>query len=169
MSVYGTGPMRLAIPRFSCRYGYLLCQISRGISVLSGLGRPTPLQPTVPSVGGSVTPGSRRILHCGVRNLYRIAIRSPSRVSVRSRLTLIRLALFRNPWAFGARVSLARCRYSCLHLLFRTLQGTSRNPILRRPECSPTGAMRTARLRLRPYARSSSTRARSTSELLRTL
>ena len=41
--------------------------------------------------------------------------------------------------------------------------------ILRRPECSPTGAIRTARLRLRPYARSSSTRARSTSELLRTL
>ena len=154
--------MRLAIPRFSCRYGYLLCQISRGISVLSGLGRPTPLQPTVPSVGGSVTPGSRRILHCGVRNLYRIAIRSPSRVSVRSRLTLIRLALFRNPWAFGARVSLARCRYSCLHFHLPV-------NIHRRHQCSPTDPFGSHVFGAVLYARSSSTRHRSTSELLRTL
>ena len=157
--------MRLAIPRFSCRYGYLLCQISRGISVLSGLGRPTPLQPTVPSVGGSVTPGSRRILHCGVRNLYRIAIRSPSRVSVRSRLTLIRLALFRNPWAFGARVSLARCRYSCLHFPPAHLPVN----IHRRHQCSPTDPCGSHVFGAVLYARSSSTRHRSTSELLRTL
>ena len=162
--------MRLAIPRFSCRYGYLLCQISRGISVLSGLGRPTPLQPTVPSVGGSVTPGSRRILHCGVRNLYRIAIRSPSRVSVRSRLTLIRLALFRNPWAFGARVSLARCRYSCLHFLFAPLQHTSRYAFSADANAPlPIVSIRSQVFGAVLDARSSSTRHRSTSELLRTL
>ena len=65
-------------------------------------------------------------LYGGLRNINRIAIRCPFRVPVRSRLTLIRLALFRNPWAFGARVSLARCRYSCLHFLFAPLQTASR-------------------------------------------
>ena len=48
------------------------------------------------------------------------------RVLVRPRLTLIRLALIRNPWPSGVRVSHPHCRYLCLHLLFRTLQNTSR-------------------------------------------
>ena len=50
------------------------------------------------------------------------------RVLVRPRLTLIRLALIRNPWPSGVRVSHPHCRYLCLHLLFRTLQNTSRYP-----------------------------------------
>ena len=107
--------MRLAQLRFSCRYGYLRCHVVRGLRVLSGLALATPLQPPVPSEGGSVTPGSRTCLHGGLRNLNRIPIRFPPRVSVRPRLTLIRLALFRNPWAFGARVSLARCRFVVTH------------------------------------------------------
>ena len=44
------------------------------------------------------------------------------RVLVRPRLTLIRLALIRNPWPSGVGVSHPHCRYLCLHLLFRTLQ-----------------------------------------------
>ena len=48
------------------------------------------------------------------------------RVLVRPRLTLIRLALIRNPWPFGVRVSHPHCRYLCLHLLFRTLENTLR-------------------------------------------
>ena len=48
------------------------------------------------------------------------------RLSLRSRLTLIRLALIRNPWSFGGRVSRPSCRYLSLHLLFRFLQLTSR-------------------------------------------
>ena len=162
--------MRLPQLRFSCRYGYLRCHVVRGLRVLSGLALATPLQPPVPSEGGSVTPGSRTCLHGGLRNLNRIPIRFPPRVSVRPRLTLIRLALFRNPWAFGARVSLARCRYSCLHFLFRTLQSASRQAF---------DAVRNAPLPLLIRAvpgfgagldaRSSSTRHRSTSELLRTL
>ena len=48
------------------------------------------------------------------------------RVRLRTRLTLIRLALIRNPWTSGVRVSHPHCRYLCLHLLFHTLQQTSR-------------------------------------------
>ena len=47
------------------------------------------------------------------------------RLSLRSRLTLIRLALIRNPWSFGGRVSRLHYRYFYLHLLFRTLQPAS--------------------------------------------
>ena len=47
------------------------------------------------------------------------------RVRLRTRLTLIRLALIRNPWTSGVEVSHLHCRYLCLHLLFRTLQQTS--------------------------------------------
>ena len=48
------------------------------------------------------------------------------RVRLRTRLTLIRLALIRNPWTSGVGVSHPHCRYLCLHLLFHTLQQTSR-------------------------------------------
>ena len=45
-----------------------------------------------------------------------------SRLSLRARLTLIRLALIRKPWSCGEGVSRPLCRYLCLHLLFRDLQ-----------------------------------------------
>ena len=45
---------------------------------------------------------------------------------LRSRLTLNRLALFRNPWSFGEGVSRPLYRYLYLHLLFRHLQQVSR-------------------------------------------
>ena len=48
------------------------------------------------------------------------------RRGVRSRLTLIRLALIRNPWSSGEGVSRPLCRYLYLHLLFRHLQPVSR-------------------------------------------
>ena len=44
------------------------------------------------------------------------------RLSLRSRLTLIRLALIRKPWSFGGGVSRPPYRYSYLHLLFHALQ-----------------------------------------------
>ena len=47
------------------------------------------------------------------------------RLSLRSRLTLIRLALIRKPWSFGVEVSRLHYRYLYLHLLFRTLQPAS--------------------------------------------
>ena len=48
------------------------------------------------------------------------------RLSLRSRLTLIRLALIRKPWSFGEGVSHPLYRYLYLHLLFHTLQQSSR-------------------------------------------
>ena len=47
------------------------------------------------------------------------------RLILRSRLTLIRLALIRNPWSFGEEVSRFLYRYLYLHLLFHTLQQRS--------------------------------------------
>ena len=44
------------------------------------------------------------------------------RPRLRSRLTLRRLALRRNPWTFGESVSHTLCRYSCQHSHFRYLQ-----------------------------------------------
>ena len=47
------------------------------------------------------------------------------RLCLRSRLTLIRLALIRNPWSYGEEVSRLLYRYLYLHLLFRPLQQRS--------------------------------------------
>ena len=48
-----------------------------------------------------------------------------SRLVLRSRLTLIRLALIRKPWSFGEGVSHPLYRYLYLHLLFRRLHSHS--------------------------------------------
>ena len=48
------------------------------------------------------------------------------RLRLRARLTLIRLALIRNPWSFGERGSRPLYRYLYLHLLFHHLQHSSR-------------------------------------------
>ena len=48
------------------------------------------------------------------------------RLILRTRLTLNRLTLFRKPWSFGERESHPLYRYLYLHLLFQTLQNTSR-------------------------------------------
>ena len=49
------------------------------------------------------------------------------RLTLRSRLTLNRLALFRKPWSFGGGASHPPYRYLFLHLLFHKLQsGLSR-------------------------------------------
>ena len=50
-----------------------------------------------------------------------------SRLGLRARLTLIRLALIRKPWSYGGEVSRLPCRYLYLHLLFRALQHLSRD------------------------------------------
>ena len=48
------------------------------------------------------------------------------RLILRSRLTLIRLALIRKPWSYGGGASHPPYRYSFLHLPFRALQRGSR-------------------------------------------
>ena len=59
-------------------------------------------------------------------NINVVPIDYPLRARLRGRLTLLRLALSRNPWSFGERVSHPLCRYSCQHSHFRYLQPASR-------------------------------------------
>jgi len=85
-----------------------------------------PLKPGIPSPGGPFTPPSPHRSARQCRNVDRLAIGIGLRLSLRTRLTLIRLALIRKPWSIGGRVSRPPCRYSCLHLPFRTLHPSSR-------------------------------------------
>ena len=121
---------------FSWEHGYHRYPIARGRSVLSRLTTwrvlyyatySYPVQRTIPSVRGCVTsPSPHRSLK-GCRNVDRLSIWSALRLPIRPRLNLIRLALIRNPWSFGGRVSRPPCRYLYLHLLFRYLQHGSRH------------------------------------------
>ena len=54
-------------------------------------------------------------------NIYVVPIDYPLRARLRGRLTLLRLALSRNPWSFGERASHPLYRYSCQHSHFRYL------------------------------------------------
>ena len=65
------------------------------------------LQRAIPSARGRVTPRSRPRLHGGRQNLNWLPITLPSRVTLRPRLTLIRLTLFRKPWVFGVDISIS--------------------------------------------------------------
>ena len=56
------------------------------------------------------------------RNINLVPIDYAFRPRLRGRLTLLRLALSRNPWTFGDRVSHPVYRYSCQHSHFRALQ-----------------------------------------------
>ena len=51
-------------------------------------------------------------------NINQLSIDLRFRLGLRTRLTLIRLALIRKPWSFGVRVSRPHYRYLCLHFLF---------------------------------------------------
>ena len=60
---------------------------------------------------------------CRPTNINVVPIDYPLRARLRGRLTLLRLALSRNPWNFGERASHPLNRYSCLHSHFRYLHG----------------------------------------------
>ena len=60
------------------------------------------------------------------RNINLVPIDYGFRPRLRGRLTLRGLALRRNPWTFGDRVSHPVYRYSCQHSHFRYLQHASR-------------------------------------------
>ena len=61
-----------------------------------------------------------------LKNINFIPIDYGFRPRLRSRLTLRRLTLRRNPWTFGESVSHTLYRYSCQHSHFQYLQRTSR-------------------------------------------
>ena len=109
---------------------------------------PPGLHPSTPqSIAGRkchfcVTPLPGACVGTGILN--RFAIGFASRLHLRSRLTLIRLALIRNPWVFGGRVSRPSYRYSCLQFRFHKIHGASQRPLLLRwnaplPLCPPAG------------------------------
>jgi hypothetical protein len=64
----------------------------------------------------------RIAIHSRCWNINQLSIELRFRLALRTRLTLIRLALIRKPWSFGVRVSRPHYRYLCLHLLFHKLQ-----------------------------------------------
>ncbi len=106
MSVYGTGRHTLndsLIFLQACLPALSDCPKTLGTV---GFQSPYGLQRTIPSVRGSVTPRSQRILHSEYRNINRFAIRFASRLLLSPRLTLIRLTLFRKPGVFGVRISI---------------------------------------------------------------
>ena len=72
------------------------------------------------------------------RNINLVPIGYASRPRLRGRLTLRGLALRRNPWTSGERVSHSLCRYSCQHSHFRYLQEPSRVSLHRLTERSAT-------------------------------
>ena len=121
---------------FSWELDYHRCPIVRGRSVLSRFsirggfacpGYTYAVQRTIPSVRGCVTSPSPHRSCKELQNLDCMSIGYALRLLLRSRLTLIRLALIRNPWSFGGRVSRPPYRYLCLHLLFQDLQHASRH------------------------------------------
>ena len=61
------------------------------------------------------------------QNINCVPIDYAFRPRLRGRLTLRRLALRRNPWTFGERVSHPLYRYSCQHSHFRYLQHPSQD------------------------------------------
>ena len=178
VSVYGTGACHLALSGFSREYAPRVYPLGLGLAVLSGLGSPgdfppgalpTPLQRALPSARARFAPPSPLRSGSRCRNLQRLPIGLALRLILRTRLTLIRLALIRNPWSSGGRVSRPPSRYLCLHLLFHPLQHASRHAFdgngmlpYRHPKMARGfGKALHARLLSMP--------AHSTSELLRTL
>ena len=82
------------------------------------------------------------------RNINRVPIDYGFRPRLRGRLTLLRLALNRNPWAFGNSVSHTVCRYSCQHSHFRYLHRSSPIRLHR-----PTERFATTQINLHPQLR----------------
>ena len=106
MSVYGTGRFAL-IDRLIFLQAWLPALSDRPKTLGTvGFQSPYGLQPSIPSDGGSVTPRSQSVLQSEYRNINRFSIMFASRLPLRSRLTLIRLTLFRKPWVFGVNISI---------------------------------------------------------------
>ena len=170
VSVYGTGRIALDeqviflqawLPALSAR------PEPRGTV---GFRSPYGLQPSIPSDGGSVTPRSHSFLQCEYRNINRFSIRFASRLLLRSRLTLIRLALFRKPGVFGVDISISII-VTYAYIFFSRRSSRPHGPPSTLTGMLPYHAPIRCVLSFGDsfHARSSSTHHRSTSELLRTL
>ena len=120
---------------FSWELAYHLYPIVRGRSVLlsstTGVDLPAPVLSTLFNLlfRQQADVSLLRLLVTGMRSNGILTVSSIGcsvRMGLRSRLTLIRLALIRNPWSYGEGVSRSLYRYLYLHLLFQFLQSFSR-------------------------------------------
>ena len=111
-----------SLPVHLCRFRVRSC---------GGLFPGTPKQPDQ-SVKIELPSGSVTI--SWPRNINLVPIDYAFRPRLRGRLTLLRLALSRNPWTFGDRVSHPVCRYSCQHSRFRTLHRSLTGRLHRRDQ-----------------------------------
>ena len=135
-----------------------------------GFQSPYGLQRGLPSPRAGFTPRSLTLLHDMFRNFDRMSITCPSRVPLSSRLTLIRLALFRKPWVFGEGVSTPFVvTYAYIFFSGRSSTPHGRTFFAVRNAPLPLVIQRVHGFGGSLDARSSSTQRRSTSELLRTL
>ena len=131
VSVSSTGVLSLVLRGFSREPVYHRYPIVRGLSVLSA----SPFSADLPTLNLTTAFNGRFRRPAGV-SLLRLPIAAEtsngiltvssigfgSRLILRSRLTLIRLALIRKPWSYGEGVSRPLYRYLYLHLLFQQLQ-----------------------------------------------
>ena len=106
VSVYGTG--RDALRDRAIFLQVCLPALSAPPKLCGTVGFQSPyaLQRAIPSARGCVTSRSHALPRHECRNINRLSITCASRLSLRSRLTLIRLTLFRKPWVFGVNISI---------------------------------------------------------------
>ena len=147
----GTGPSSPEVTRVICRVpstpfsqapGYALpvhlCRF--GVrSMMAGLFPGTPPRHAQSDKGA---PTLEFVTTARPWNINQVPIDYAFRPRLRGRLTLRGLALRRNPWTFGERVSHPLCRYSCPHSHFPYLHGRSRIPLHRLRERSATTLFR---------------------------
>ena len=171
VSVYGTGGPSLNVQSLFSRVWLPALSACPKARRTVGFQSPYTLQRGIPSPRGSFTPRSRLHLTGRLRIIDRMCIGYALRLPLSSRLTRSRLTWPRKPWVFGGAVSTA------LVVTHAYIFVSGRSSMAHATPSAPTGML--------PYhgsfaavvlgfgvgldARSSSTRLRSTSELLRTL
>ena len=129
------------------------------------------LQRGIPSPRGRVTSRSPLLLQHMHQNINWSVIACPSRVRLSPRLTLIRLTLFRKPWVFGVVFSITII-VTYAYIFFSRRSSRTHIPPSALASMLPYHPASTCKVHgfgCGLHARSSSTRHRSTSELLRTL
>ena len=132
---FGYGWISDVLSGFSWEFGYLRYLVVRGRPVLSSStgGGDLPALPLSTlfnllfRLQAEVSLLRLHIVRLSSNGMLTVSsIGCAVRLFLRARLTLIRLALIRNPWSFGEGVSRSLYRYLYLHLLFRGLQRASR-------------------------------------------
>ena len=150
MSVCGTGRLRSTLSGFSRRGARTTSTPSSGARrpsrsvcgtrICLGALRRGPTGPVHAVAGWPRASRPRLAPGCGCRTIHLLAIAYAGwhQPRLRTRLTLGRLPLPRNPQAFGVRRSQPHSRYSFRHSRFGSLHRCSRSGFSATPERSPT-------------------------------